>query len=155
MNHFQPHNFMLLPTLSCQGSCVYCLGLNKGLVLDGHTADKTVGFIFRIVPKDGNIHITFHGGEPLLTPASWYRHILPQLRSRFGRRFRLSVQSNLLPPLKICSSSSRNTRSQSAQAWMGIRRCATHSAETVILERTQLPGIGLRVVDKRNCVVDL
>ena len=93
---FQPHNFMLLPTMSCQGKCVYCFGPNKGPVMDDETADRAVEFIFRIAPGNGKVHITFHGGEPLLAPVSWYRRVLPQLRARFGRRLRLSVQSNLL-----------------------------------------------------------
>lgn len=96
MTEFRPRNFMLLPTMSCQGRCVYCFGPNKGPVMDERTADFALEFIARTAPEKGKIHITFHGGEPLLAPASWYRHILPQLRAQFGQRLRLSVQSNLL-----------------------------------------------------------
>ena len=96
MDQYRPRNFMLLPTMSCQGSCVYCFGPNKGPVMDDQTSEKAASFISKIVPQDGPVHITFHGGEPLSAPVSWYRHILPLLRDRFGRRLKLSMQSNLL-----------------------------------------------------------
>ena len=74
-------NFMLLPTMACQGNCVYCFGPNRGPVMDEHTADKALVFIFRAAPQDGPVQVVFHGGEPLLAPVSWYRHILPRLRT--------------------------------------------------------------------------
>ena len=91
MNRFQPRHFFLLPTLSCQGNCRYCFGPNKGPVMSEQTADRAAAFIVRAAPPDGPVYLTFHGGEPLLAPLSWYQHILPQLRSHFGRRLHLSM----------------------------------------------------------------
>ena len=59
------------------------------------TAIKALAFITRIAPKKEDIHITFHGGEPLLAGKAFYEWILKEIRSRFGRRAHLSVQSNL------------------------------------------------------------
>jgi uncharacterized protein len=42
------------------------------------------------------LHITFHGGEPLVPGAKWYREALPLLRDGLApRRVRFSAQSNL------------------------------------------------------------
>lgn len=59
-------------------------------------ADKSLDFMERIAPEEGNVRVTFHGGEPLLAGAEFYEYILPRLRQRFGRRLRLSMQSNLI-----------------------------------------------------------
>ena len=63
---FLPNNFMLIPTAACQASCVYCFGPNRGETMGVGVADKALAFMVRIAPSDGSVHITFHGGEPLL-----------------------------------------------------------------------------------------
>lgn len=59
------------------------------------TALKTIDFIEETAPRDEMIHLTFHGGEPLLAGEDFYAFLLPLLFKRFGRRIRLSVQTNL------------------------------------------------------------
>lgn len=93
---FLPNNFMLIPTAACQASCVYCFGPNRGETMSVGVADKALAFMARIARSDGSVHITFHGGEPLLAGADYYEYILPRLTELFGRRLRLSIQTNLL-----------------------------------------------------------
>lgn len=93
---FRPNNFMLVPTAACQASCVYCFGPNRGETMSVGITDKALAFMARIAPAEGNLHVTFHGGEPLLAGADYYEYILPRLTELFGRRLRLSIQTNLL-----------------------------------------------------------
>lgn len=93
---FRSNNFMLIPTAACQASCVYCFGPNRGETMSVGVADKALAFMARIAPTEGNVHVTFHGGEPLLAGADYYEYILPHLTELFGRRLRLSIQTNLL-----------------------------------------------------------
>ena len=93
---FCPSNFMLVPTAACQASCTYCFGPNRGEALTREVADKALDFMERIAPEEGNVRVTFHGGEPLLAGVEFFEYILPKLQQRFGRRLRLSMQSNLI-----------------------------------------------------------
>lgn len=95
MPRFQPHNFMLLPTMACQAGCKYCFAKKSGRMMPRETAVKAIDFIAAIAPRDKDIHLTFHGGEPLLAGEEFYAFILPRLTERFGRRIHLSIQSNL------------------------------------------------------------
>ena len=95
MTGFRPDNFMLLPTMACQASCTYCFAKKTGRLMDQTTALSALDFIARIAPDGRDFHLTFHGGEPLLAGEDFYRWILPEITSRFGRRVHLSVQSNL------------------------------------------------------------
>ena len=95
MPRFKPNSFMLLPTMACQAGCKYCFAKKSGEVMSLETADRAIDFIADIAPKDETILLTFHGGEPLLAGEKFYAYILPRLFERFGRRIRLSVQSNL------------------------------------------------------------
>ena len=108
---------MLLPTLACPASCSYCFGPHEGggvmgretlaavvewqraraaeEAVDGGPSDgrEAVG---GAGARDGELDITFHGGEPLLAGAAWYRTALPLLREGLApRRVRFTVQSNL------------------------------------------------------------
>ncbi|NLI54041.1 MAG: SPASM domain-containing protein [Clostridiales bacterium] len=93
---FRPNNFMLIPTAACQASCVYCFGPNRGETMSASVADWALAFMARIAPAEGNVYVTFHGGEPLLAGVDYYESILPNLKELFGRRLRLSMQTNLL-----------------------------------------------------------
>ena len=95
MATFSPRRFMLLPTMACQASCAYCFAQKTGAVMSRDTAGAAMDFIGRIAPKDGDICVTFHGGEPLLAGEAFYEWLLPMLTERFGRRLRLAIQSNL------------------------------------------------------------
>ncbi len=59
------------------------------------TFDAVVDWLAGIVPAEGLLSITFHGGEPLMVGFPWYRHALPCLRKRLGARLELKLQSNL------------------------------------------------------------
>ena len=95
MDAFRPENFMLLPTMACQAGCRYCFAKKTGEVMTRETAEKTLDFMACIAPERKDIHLTFHGGEPLLAGEEFYEWILPLLWQRFGRRVHLSIQSNL------------------------------------------------------------
>lgn len=95
MSVFRPGNIMILPTAACQASCAYCFARKTGGVMDDAVADAALDFTARIVPEGRDFHLTFHGGEPLLAGERFFERMLPALRERFGRRVRLSVQSNL------------------------------------------------------------
>ena len=95
MPKYSLRRFMLLPTMACQASCRYCFAKKTGEVMSRATAESAIDFIQRTAPRDGGIYITFHGGEPLLAGEAFYAWLLPRLADRFGRRLRLSIQSNL------------------------------------------------------------
>ncbi|MBO4887324.1 MAG: SPASM domain-containing protein [Firmicutes bacterium] len=95
MTSFRPDNFMLLPTMACQAACSYCFARKTGAVMDRETALSALDFIARLAPSGRDFHLTFHGGEPLLAGEDFYRWILPEIISRFGRRVHLAIQSNL------------------------------------------------------------
>jgi uncharacterized protein len=57
--------------------------------------DAALDWIAATTPSDQSLELTFHGGEPLLAGHAWYRRNLPRLRSRFGDRLKLGIQSNL------------------------------------------------------------
>ena len=91
MDTFRPENFMLLPTMACQAGCRYCFAKKTGEVMTRKTAEKALNFMACIAPERKDIHLTFHGGEPLLAGEDFYEWILPLLWHRFGRRVRLVV----------------------------------------------------------------
>ena len=95
MPAFRPNNYFLLPTMACQASCRYCFAKKTGVFMDEATEDAAIAFIERTAPAEQDIHITFHGGEPLLAGAAYYRRVLKKISERFGLRAHLSVQSNL------------------------------------------------------------
>ncbi|MBR0085212.1 MAG: radical SAM protein, partial [Lachnospiraceae bacterium] len=92
---FRPDNFMILPTMACQASCTYCFAKKSGKTMPLETLDKTIEMIARHAPYKKDIHVTFHGGEPLLAGKAFYEYALPKLRKRFGQRVHIAVQSNL------------------------------------------------------------
>lgn len=95
MPEFRPSNYMLIPSMACQAHCRYCFARKSGEVMSRETAEQVIRFIERTAPSGQDIHLTFHGGEPLLAGEDFYAWILPLLKERFGRRMHLSVQSNL------------------------------------------------------------
>ncbi len=92
---FKPGTFMLVPTMACNASCKYCFAQKQGERMRPVVIEKTLDFIERVAPAGERVKIIFHGGEPLLGGAEFYHYILPRLRERFGRRLKLSIQSNL------------------------------------------------------------
>ncbi len=71
-----PFHVMVVPTLGCPASCGYCWSSDKNSpVMSVETAKEMVEWLkgFR---KDA-VTITFHGGEPLLAGAKYYKQVLP------------------------------------------------------------------------------
>ena len=89
-------HLMLVPSLACPASCTYCFGPHKGeAFMSRETIESIVQWQNALGEKDA-LEITFHGGEPLVPGASFYRMALPLLRERLlHRKLRFSIQSNL------------------------------------------------------------
>src|SRR5664280_1201917 len=102
-------HLMLVPSLACPSSCAYCFGPHASGKTMGHETLEVVVEWQRAlgggaseadgdVPGNGGgtLEITFHGGEPLVPGAEWYRTALPLLRDGLApRKVGFAVQSNL------------------------------------------------------------
>ncbi|MDG6249968.1 radical SAM protein, partial [Methanocalculus sp.] len=90
-----PFHVMIIPTLGCPGNCAYCWSSEEGSpVMSIKTIHDIVRWLksFRTDP----VTFTFHGGEPLLAGADFYRQALPILAeglSELNPDF--ALQSNL------------------------------------------------------------
>jgi uncharacterized protein len=78
-------HLMLVPSLGCPASCSYCFGPHGGYLDDepGHRggSGRLAGKLAVESGQTGTLEITFHGGEPLLPGAAFYRMALPLLAS--------------------------------------------------------------------------
>ena len=103
-NHYCPligggvlsRHLMLVPSLACPASCAYCFGPHEG---GAPMAQATVQAVVRwlnLAADPDALEITFHGGEPLVPGAPFYRMALPLLRHGCApRRVQFAMQSNL------------------------------------------------------------
>ena len=74
----RPFHVMIIPTLGCPSKCAYCWSSEVGSpIMSIETIKDTVAWLkdFRSDP----VTFTFHGGEPLLAGADFYRQALPLL----------------------------------------------------------------------------
>ena len=74
----RPFHVMIIPTLGCPSKCAYCWSSEVGSpIMSIDTVKETVQWLkdFRNDP----VTFTFHGGEPLLAGADFYRKALPML----------------------------------------------------------------------------
>ncbi len=74
----RPFHVMIIPTLGCPSKCAYCWSSEVGSpIMSIETVKEIVAWLqdFRIDP----VTFTFHGGEPLLAGADFYRQALPLL----------------------------------------------------------------------------
>lgn len=89
-------HLMLVPSLACPASCAYCFGPHAG---GPPMTQATVEAVVRwqnALGDEKSLEITFHGGEPLVPGANFYRMALPLLRDGLSpRRVRFGLQSNL------------------------------------------------------------
>lgn len=95
--HVNPH-FMIIPSNACNASCNYCFGPNRGRIVTPEQFKENIAFIERVVGETGQqkIHITFHGGEPLMAPLEiWETGLQHIIRSFRNHRLKLQIQSNL------------------------------------------------------------
>ena len=94
-------HLMLVPSLACPASCAYCFGPHAGGTTMGRETLEAVvewrrALAAESAAEQGTLEITFHGGEPLVPGARWYREALPLLRDGLApRRVRFAAQSNL------------------------------------------------------------
>jgi uncharacterized protein len=73
-----PFHIMLIPTLGCPSKCSYCWSSEEGSPIMSIDTVRDVIAWLRDFEND-RITITFHGGEPLLAGADFYRQALPML----------------------------------------------------------------------------
>jgi uncharacterized protein len=73
-----PFHVMIIPTLGCPGRCKYCWSSEEGSpVMSLDTVKEIVAWLRDF--RNDRVTFTFHGGEPLLAGADFYRHALPML----------------------------------------------------------------------------
>ena len=69
---------MIVPTLGCPSKCAYCWSSEEGSpVMTIDTVKEIVAWLKDL--KTDRVTFTFHGGEPLLAGADFYRQALPLL----------------------------------------------------------------------------
>ncbi|TAK34257.1 MAG: TIGR04083 family peptide-modifying radical SAM enzyme [Chloroflexota bacterium] len=87
---------MIVPSLACPAGCSYCFGPHDGgPTMRLETIDAIVRWQSAFDGAD-KLDVTFHGGEPLVAGAAFYRAALRRLRRDLAsRRVRFSLQSNL------------------------------------------------------------
>ena len=73
-----PFHVMLIPTLGCPGRCKYCWSSEEGSpIMSMDTVKDVVAWLKGF--RSDRVTFTFHGGEPLLAGAEFYRQALPLL----------------------------------------------------------------------------
>ena len=69
---------MIIPTLGCPSKCKYCWSSEEGSpVMSIDTVKEIVAWLKNF--RSDRVTFTFHGGEPLLAGADFYRQALPLL----------------------------------------------------------------------------
>ncbi len=73
-----PFHVMIIPTLGCPGHCKYCWSSDeKSPRMSLDTIDDIVTWLKPL--ENQRATFTFHGGEPLLAGAAFYRKALPKI----------------------------------------------------------------------------
>jgi uncharacterized protein len=73
-----PFHIMLIPTLGCPSKCSYCWSSEEGSpVMSIDTVRDVVAWLKDF--RTDRVTFTFHGGEPLLAGAGFYKEALPML----------------------------------------------------------------------------
>jgi len=86
---------MLIPTLGCPANCNYCWSSEeKSPIMSIETIKEVVEWL-NIFRQD-SVTFTFHGGEPLLAGAEFYREALPLLAEGLSsRNIAFAIQTNM------------------------------------------------------------
>ncbi|MGC9514392.1 TIGR04083 family peptide-modifying radical SAM enzyme [Methanocrinis sp.] len=86
---------MIIPTLGCPSSCSYCWSSDENSpIMTIETAKEIVGWLK--VFRDDPVTFTFHGGEPLLAGADFYRETLSLLTEGLSHlKIAFALQTNL------------------------------------------------------------
>ena len=78
MKQKRPFHVMIIPTLGCPSKCSYCWSSEVGSpIMSIETIEEVVSWLKNF--RDDPVTFTFHGGEPLLAGADFYRKALPLL----------------------------------------------------------------------------
>jgi uncharacterized protein len=90
-----PFHIMLIPTLGCPARCTYCWSSEPGSpVMSIETVHEIVEWLKNF--RNDRVTFTFHGGEPLLAGAEFYRQALPMIAEGLQHlRPEFALQSNL------------------------------------------------------------
>jgi uncharacterized protein len=90
------HHLMLVPSMACPAHCRYCFGPHEGGAAMSQQTLQAIIHWQNALPANGALEITFHGGEPLVPGAGFYREALPLLREGLrSRQVHFALQSNL------------------------------------------------------------
>jgi uncharacterized protein len=86
---------MLVPTLGCPSNCSYCWSSEEGSpIMSIETIKEVVKWLRNF--RDDPVTFTFHGGEPLLAGADFYREALPLLAKGLShQKLAFALQTNL------------------------------------------------------------
>ncbi|WP_406670061.1 TIGR04083 family peptide-modifying radical SAM enzyme [Methanolobus sp. ZRKC4] len=86
---------MLIPTLGCPGNCSYCWSSEeKSPIMSIETIKEVVEWLKNF--RDDSVTFTFHGGEPLLAGADFYKEALPILVEGVKpKKVAFAIQTNL------------------------------------------------------------
>jgi uncharacterized protein len=90
-----PFHVMLIPTLGCPANCSYCWSSEeKSPIMSIETMKEVVEWLKGF--RGDSVTFTFHGGEPLLAGADFYRESLPMLVEGLSpRKIAFAIQTNL------------------------------------------------------------
>ncbi|HXY88896.1 MAG TPA: TIGR04083 family peptide-modifying radical SAM enzyme [Candidatus Acidoferrales bacterium] len=91
----KPFHVMLIPTLGCPSKCSYCWSSEQGSpIMSIETIIEVVEWLKNF--REDPVIFTFHGGEPLLAGADFYREALPLLSEGLSHlRPAFALQTNL------------------------------------------------------------
>ena len=86
---------MIIPTLGCPSKCAYCWSSDAGSpIMSLDTVADIVSWLKDF--RDDPVTFTFHGGEPLLAGADFYRKALPMLTDELAHlEPNFALQTNL------------------------------------------------------------
>ena len=86
---------MLVPTLGCPSNCSYCWSSEEGSpIMSIETIEEVVKWLKDF--RDDGVTFTFHGGEPLLAGAEFYKKALPLLSEGLSHlKPAFALQTNL------------------------------------------------------------
>ena len=86
---------MLVPTLGCPSNCSYCWSSEEDSpIMSIETIEEVVEWVKDF--QKGQVTFTFHGGEPLLAGADFYRKALPLLADGLSHlKPSFALQTNL------------------------------------------------------------
>ena len=90
-----PFHVMLIPTLGCPANCSYCWSSEEDSpVMSVETIKEVVKWLKDF--RDEPVTFTFHGGEPLLAGADFFRKALPLIAEGLSeQKIAFALQTNL------------------------------------------------------------